>query len=333
MKRLVRGLFLLFFFSILSVSCQDRTQYVNYVGTVLGKPCKIVYRVPEDAIFSFEISIRRTLDRAFVTIDNSISARNGKSLLRNINANKSRAVDSIFTYVFNTAEHVSALTGGALDITIEPLYKLWGSQLENRNTVTERQVEEALRFTGMDKAWIVDYELFKADPNIQINMNALAGGYCADYAANVLRHLGITDFMVDVNEDVVCQGVNPNGAPWRFGIVKSHDIIYLQNKAKSTSGSFLNFNIKDRELNTCVFDPFTGYPVTHNLLSVTVIAEQCILADAFSTAFMVMGLEPSVAYIKEHPELAAIFTYDNNGALSTYATENIAQQHEIQYIP
>ena len=333
MKRLVRGLFLIFSSCFLLLGCQDRSQYVNYMGTVLGKPCKIVYKTPDEAIFSFEISVRRTLDRAFVTIDNSISARNSKSILCNLNANKSRAVDSIFTFVFNTAEHVSTLTGGALDVTIEPLYKLWGSQLENRITVTERQVEEALRFTGMDKAWIVDYELFKADPNIQINMNALAGGCCADYAADVLRQLGVKDFMVDVNGDVVCQGVNPNGAPWRFGIIKSHDIIYLENKALSTSGSFLNFNIKDRELNTCVFDPYTGYPVTHNLLSVTVIAERCIIADAFSTAFMVMGLERSIAYIKEHPELAAIFTFDDNGVLGTYATENIAQQHEIQYIP
>ncbi len=186
----------------------------------------------------------------------------------------------------------------------------------------------------MDKFYMEDTLLYKKDPRSSLNMNAIAKGFASDQVAAGLSRLGITDMLVEIGGEIVCKGVNQEGNPWKIGIDSPIDgnvhpgesievVIRLTDKALATSGNYRNFYIENGKKYAHTIDPRTGMPVLHNLLSATVIADDCMSADAYATAFMVMGLESSKSFLESHPDLGAFLIYDENGVFKTYATNNI----------
>ena len=170
----------------------------------------------------------------------------------------------------------------------------------------------------MSRISLTDGRVAKDDPRIMLDFSAIAKGYGSDRVARVLDSCGIKNYMVEIGGEVVVKGHNRHGNPWGIGINKPIDdslstnqelqtVLRLQDCAIATSGNYRNFYYKDGVKYAHTIDPRTGYPVQHSLLSATVIADNCMRADALATAFMVMGVDSAMAYCERHSEIDGYF--------------------------
>jgi thiamine biosynthesis lipoprotein len=226
---------------------------------------------------------------------------------------------------------VSAKTEGAFDVTVGPLVNAWGFGPSKKGNVDQALVDSLLTLVGYHKVRLVNGKLLKTDPSIRVDFNAIAQGYTSDWLAGFFESKGIHDYLIDVGGEVLGIGSKPDGKLWSVGIespaINAEDerkvqaIISLKDLAISTSGSYRKYYEENGIRYSHTIDPFTGYPVKHNLLSVSVLARDCMTADAFATAFMVMGLEKSKGFLQNNRELEAYFISDDlNGGFSVYYT-------------
>ncbi len=266
--------------------------------------------------------------------DRSLSTYNPDSLISRVNRNEPGiALDDLFINCFKRAQEISSDTDGAFDITVGPLVNAWGFGSGKKLELTPGLVEKLLKTTGYEMVRVEGSLLIKAHPGIQLDVNAVAKGYAVDVVGDFLEEEGCTDFMIEIGGEVVTRGRNPDNIPWRIGINKPvddpllaqqelHTVVSLTDIAMATSGNYRNFYIKDGVKYAHTIDPRTGYPVQHSLLSATVLAPDCMTADAYATAFMVMGWEEAKALVERHSELEALLIYsDAGGAHKTWKSE------------
>ena len=170
---------------------------------------------------------------------------------------------------------------------------------------------------------------------MMLDCSAIAKGYGTDVVARFLRKRGVQNFMVEIGGEVVTQGVNPQRVPWRIGVTKptedslsvGHELqttLNVTDMAMATSGNYRNFYYKGNKRYAHTIDPHTGYPVQHNILSATVLAKSCMVADAYATSFMVMGLDGAQQVLQRHPELMAYLIYDDgHGGLAIWCSPSL----------
>lgn len=269
----------------------------------------------------------------------SLSIYDPDSIISRINRNDPEVVtDEYFRTCFQAAQKISAETGGAFDITVGALVNAWGFGFRNREEITPGLIEELLRRTGYRKVWMTDGEVHKQIPEIELDPNAIAKGFGVDVVAEFLAGKGCRDFMVEIGGEVAVRGHNPKGLLWSIGIDKPVDemsiqgrplqtVVRLRDAAMATSGNYRNFYVKDGKKYAHTIDPRTGYPVQHSLLSSSVVAPDCMTADAFATAFMVMGLEEAIKKVNADPALEALFIYSGaEGKHQTWASPGFGEQ-------
>ncbi len=164
-----------------------------------------------------------------------------------------------------------------------------------------------------------------------LDVNAIAKGYSSDVVANFLKSKGVKNFMVEIGGEIVTNGINSKGEIWKLGVDKPIDdpsalnrelemIVEISGKAMATSGNYRNFYIKDGKKYAHTINPKTGYPVQHNLLCATIIADDCMTADALATACMVIGFEEGVKLIESIDGVEAAFIYNDNSQNKVYMT-------------
>ncbi len=157
---------------------------------------------------------------------------------------------------------------------------------------------------------------------MMLDCSSIAKGYGSDVVARMLEREGVENYMVEIGGEIVTKGISEKRLPWRIGVTKPTDdslgvsreyqtILNVTNKAMATSGNYRNFYYKNGKKYAHTIDPKTGYPVQHNILSATVLADNCATADAYATAFMVLGLDKATAVLDKHPELMAYFIYSD----------------------
>lgn len=308
--------FLLFLIigTIIIVMGQRQTPYQHSKGFIFGTTYSITYQCDSDLTYSIEAELKK--------VDNSLSPFNPKSVISAINKNEDIAVDAMFTEVFNMAEKISNETDGAFDITVAPLVNEWGFGFKKGVEPTAEAIDSLRQIIGYKKVSLKDGHIRKADPRIMLDCSAIAKGYGSDVVARLLHKLGITNFMVEIGGEIVTQGVNEKRLPWKIGVTKPTDdslninqeiqtVLNVTDKAMATSGNYRNFYYKGGKKYAHTIDPKTGYPVQHNILSSTVLASNCATADAYATAFMVLGLDGAKAILKKHPELMVYFIYSD----------------------
>jgi thiamine biosynthesis lipoprotein len=171
----------------------------------------------------------------------------------------------------------------------------------------------------------------KTEPGISLDFSAIAKGYGVDVVGKLLMQKGIENFLVEIGGEITCRGINDKGTPWTTGIEdpgtdiferKLKAVVGLKNKAIATSGNYRNYYVKDGKKYAHTISPYTGYPVDHSMLSTTVIADDCMTADAYATAFMVLGIDAAKPIINDHPELDAYFIFsDTDGEIQTFMTD------------
>ena len=311
-------------------SCKQ-TKYIQHEGFTQGTFYQIKYEIPTKGV-SYEKDIVQLL-RDFSA---SLSIYQPTSLISRINQNDSTAVvDDYFRTVFNKAAEVNKASGGVFDITVAPIVNLWGFGFtSDQPELNPQKIDSLLQFVGMDKVRIEDDRVVKDFPGVMLDANAIAKGYSVDVIANFLRSKGCRNYLVNIGGEIVAQGVNDSGNVWNILIEKPVDhaaygeyrqaYVRLDNRAMATSGNNRRFHDIDGVKYSHTVDIKTGYPVRHNLLSATIVADDCMTADAWATVCLASGLEKSIQLLRQHPELEALLVYsDEEGNYQVHSTEGM----------
>ena len=313
--------------TIIIIRQQQPAPYRHSEGVVFGTTYSVTYQSDED--------LQQDIERAMAEVDRSLSMFNDSSTISRINSNADMRPDSMFLHVFNLAMDVSGQTGGAFDITVAPLVNAWGFGFKNGINPTQHDIDSLLDIVGYKK---ISYDeasgtIVKADPRVMIDCSAIAKGYGSDHVGDMFKSKGIANFMIEIGGEVVTAGVNNRGTAWRIGITKPDDdtlalkhemqgVMSLADRAVATSGNYRNYYIKDNKKYAHTIDPAAGKPVQHSLLSATVVAQDCATADAYATAFMVMGVDKARQLLDRHPELMAYLIYaDPDGKYQVWHSE------------
>jgi thiamine biosynthesis lipoprotein len=260
---------------------------------------------------------------------------NPNSTISQINSGKSNETDSLLRTIFYIARDVSHATDGAFDITVAPLVNAWGFGFKHGALPDSLQVDSLRQLIGWNRISLEDNKFVREDPRMVIDLSAVAKGFGSDCVAQMFHRHGIENFMIEIGGEVVTSGLSPKGKPWRIGVNKPQEdststnnelqtILQMKNCAMATSGNYRNFYINNGRKIAHTIDPKTGYPVQHSILSSTVIAPTCAVADAYATSFMVLGLEKSLQVLDKHPELMAYFIFaDKDGNYQVWKSPGI----------
>ena len=318
---------------LLSFSCQDKKEYFEESGTVFHTLYHIKYEAPQ--------LLTEQIDAELQKFNLSLNPFNPNSIIAKVNRNEAVEVDEWFKEVFNKSMEVSKNSEGVFDITCAPFINVWGFGFSKKDSVTPQMIDSLKTFVGYQKVHLEGNQVVKEDPRLLLNCSAIAKGYACDVVARLLEKEGIENYMIDIGGEVVMKGVNPNGICWRIGINIPEDdstntknnydeIVQLCKKgAIATSGNYRNFYIKDGKKYAHTIDPRTGYPSEQNILSATIVANDCITADAYATAFMAMGLDKAKEMAASLPEIEYYIIYaDENGKHQIDYSEGM-----LQYLP
>ena len=234
--------------------------------------------------------------------------------------------------VLRTASRVFDLSGGAWDGTVMPLVDLWG--FGPAGAVDEPPSDEAVRTAlgrvGFRRIEIRRDALVKKDPAVTLDLSSIAKGYGVDAVGALLRDEGVADFVVEIGGEVYASGVRRDGRPWRVGINRPRvdaapddvfGVALLRDEAFATSGDYRNYFQSGGHRYAHVLDPRTGRPVTNGVVSVSVRAPDCTLADGLATAVMVMGAEAGVALLEKTENVEGLVVVESkDGRLVEHRT-------------
>ena len=299
------------------ISRQKSTPYQHDTGFVFGTVYHITYQ--------YDKSLNNEIVAQLQQVDTALSMFNKDSEITRINNNVDVKPGRMFKEVFSLAQEVSADTDGAFDITVAPLVNAWGFGFKHGTLPTRHDIDSIMAFVGYGKVSIADGRIRKSDPRTTLDCGAIAKGYGCDVVADYLRRRGIDNFMVEIGGEVVTCGISEKRVPWKIGVTKPSDdstsmnqdiqtVLNITDRAMATSGNYRNFYFKNGKKYAHTIDPKTGSPVQHSLLSATVVADRCAIADAYATSFMVMGMDKARKVLERNPKLMAYFIYaDHNG--------------------
>ncbi len=307
---------------------QEKPAYLTLSGKAQGTTFNIIYQDSQQRDFS------RPVDSLFRLIDKSMSLWENSSLINRINRNDALVlgVDDHFAAVFQKSKDISEITGGAFDVTVGPLVKAWGFSVKKGLPPPDSaQVDSLRQLVGFQKIKLENGIFRKADPRMEIDFNAIAQGYTVDLISIFLEKNGVKNYLVEIGGEVRTLGVNDRNEVWKIGIDKPVEnetegsrplqtTVALSGKSLATSGSYRKFVVRDGKKFSHAIDPKKGRPIDHNLLSVSVLADDCATADAYATAFLVMGMEKAMG-MAERLGLEIYCIYgDENGALQVKST-------------
>lgn len=306
----------------------QNVEYIHNEGETQGTTYSAIYQQPEG------INLQSKIERRLHEFDLSLSTYVPTSIISRINKNDPTVrTDEDFEFMFKMAMEVSKHTNGAFDITVGPLVKAWGFGFGNTDHSKIPDVKKYLPYVGYHKVRIENHKLIKENSNIMVDANALAQGQSSDVIAKLLENNGCKNYMIEIGGEIVCKGVNSKGEKWQIGIDKPIDdatnrineiqtVISITNCGLTTSGNYRKFYYLNGKKYAHEIDPRNGYPVVHNLLSATVVAPTCIEADAYATAFMVIGVDSSLQVCKSIPNLDCYLIYtDKDGKNQVVYTE------------
>ena len=325
------------------IARQERNMpFQHNEGRIFGTIYHLTYQCDKD--------LQKEIEAELMKVDYSLSMFNDSSVISQINKGNGMIANTpegkMFTDVLQLALEVSRETNGAFDITVAPLVNAWGFGFKQGDMPTPEQIDSLKQFVGFEKLHLKTQgkqrSIDKDDPRTMLDCSAIAKGYGTDVVANYLRSRDVKNFMVEIGGEVVVDGKNEQGDLWRIGVNKptedptstNNDLQAVINlpmagnnvktnlKALATSGNYRNFYISDGRKIAHTINPRTGYPAQQDILSSTVLAPTCAEADAFATAFMVLGMEGAKKVLKSQPQLEAYFIYsDEQGNYQTWQTE------------
>jgi len=278
---------------------EPQKEWIKLQGSVFHT----FYHITYEGTSNYEEEI----NQLFREFDGSLSMFNDTSIISRMNRNDTTVVaNPYFRTVFEKGRYVSERTEGAFDMTVAPLVNLWGFGFKNAENVSQAAVDSILLFVGYKDISLDDAgRLHKKDPRTILDASSIAKGYMSDVVADYFKAKGVENYMVEIGGEIALHGHNPRNASWTVGISRPiPDSLQMDNGYQAymklseggiaTSGNYRNFYDKGGKRYAHTIDPHTGYPIQRDVLSATVIAADCMTADAFATSFMVMGSEKAL---------------------------------------
>ena len=322
----MKSILVLFLGLALMASCVRQPQKTVLQGMAQGSYYAVTYYDGQNRNF------QREIDSIFHAVDLSVNLWVDSSIISKVNRNEDVTLDKIFIDNFNIAQEAARLSDGFFDPTISPIVAAWGFSYKSGDSLTPQLIDSLKALVDYRKVDIEAGKVVKENPNITLDFNAIAQGYTSDLIAAFLESKGIRDYLVDTGGEIMARGCKPDGQPWIVGIEKPADNwdserivqarIALRDKGLVTSGSTRKYVERNgRRYSHCI-DPTTGFPVEHNVLSVTVLAANSVWADALASICMVMGMERSLPLIESMDGVEAYYIFANEkNELQTFATE------------
>ena len=302
--------------TILIIRQQHSMPYQKCSGLIFGTTYHVTYQFDED--------LQAEVIAKLKEVDAALSMFNERSTISKINNNQAVKPDKMFLDVFQLAQQISQDTQGAFDITVAPLVNIWGFGFKHGQEPTKHAIDSLRQFVGYQKVSYDGKTIQKQDPRIMLDCSAIAKGYGTDVVARLMDEKGVKNYLVEIGGEVVTRGISEKRVPWKIGVTKPTDdslhignelqtVLNVTDKAMATSGNYRNFYYKGGRKYAHTINPKTGRPVQHNILSATVLCNQCAKADAYATAFMVMGLDKAREVLERNPDLMVYFIYDDKG--------------------
>ena len=312
--------------TVLIIRQQHNMPYQKCAGTIFGTTYHITYQYDDD--------LQPELEARMKDVDNALSMFNKESIIAKVNNNQPVELNEMFVEVFQQAQKISEDTDGAFDITVAPLVNAWGFGFKNEQMPDKHAVDSLMAIVGYKKVSYDGKHIIKRDPRITLDCSAIAKGYGVDVVARLLEEKGISNYMVEIGGEVVTHGISEKRVPWKIGVTKPTDdplqegnelqtVLNLTDKAMATSGNYRNFYYKGKRKYAHTIDPKTGYPVEHSILSATVLTNRCMRADAYATAFMVMGFEGAKKILERNSDLMAYLIYDDHGKMAVWYSPSL----------
>ena len=292
-------------------SCHHKS-ILHIEGQAFGTMYSICYIGDTDS------QLHPQIDSLLADLSHTFSIFDTNSIIYRWNKGENVELNEDFLKVLKLSKTISAATEGAFDCTVQPLVQLWGFGKDGvRHTIGDDTLTAVREFVGFQLVDLQGDSILRRDSRVQLNFNAVAKGYAVDKVADWLVEKGFSNCLVEIGGEVAARGTK-NGKPWKVGIQvptktadgprESFESLPLpDHRAVATSGNYRNYFEEGGVRYTHILDPRTGQPERTNLLSVTVLAPDCATADAYATAFMVLGHEKSAQIVKQHPELEAWF--------------------------
>jgi thiamine biosynthesis lipoprotein len=318
MKKIVLFIFL----SLLS--CTNSVKQQRNSGGVFGTTYSIIYDSNEDFQQEFE--------QIFNDINHSMSTYIHNSIISEVNNNRITKIDTHFKTVFETSKRVFDETSGRFDPTIGAVVNAWDFGPEGKiEQIDSVKIKNLMQSVGLNKVSVEGFQIKKPSAT-KIDFNAIAKGYGVDQIGYFLESNSVSNFLIEIGGEIVCKGINSSkGTPWKIGIQNPNiesDIpflnsVELNNKAMATSGTYRKYKIDENGRRyTHIIDTKTGYPSRSNILSISVIAENCMAADAYATALQTMNLEELSNFLSNHPELKVYIIFENENKELEYKSFN-----------
>lgn len=300
--------------------------YRTASGDIWTTTYSVTYQSPTDLADSVVTVLEQ--------VDISLSPFNPQSRLAAINAGTSAATDTLLRHMIRLSTHVNTLSYGRFDPTVAPLVNLWGFGYRNaRGIPAASAVDSALRLVGIQRCRIQADTLVKGHPGMEFNFSAIAKGYACDLVAQMLRRNGVSNYLVEIGGEIAASGLNSRGEQWHVQIDApvpgpAHErltVVTLTDGALATSGNYRNFRQDTTGLSVWhTIDPLTGYPARTSVLSATVRAPECALADALATACMALHADSAIAMIQAIPSAACLLVVAQSDTITLLTTPNFA---------
>lgn len=301
----------------------------KFQGEAFGTYYAITYIGNEDS------ELQKEIENTLQGINNDFSIFNGNSLVSRINKNEDVTLSADMLFLLDLAKKVSAATDGAFDVTAGPLVNFWGFGSKKALQPvpdTAKALDTISKFVGYKKINVSQKKLVKNDNRIQLDFNAIAKGYAVDKLYKLMQAKGYENFVVDIGGEVRCKGVKSESKPWvvgiqiptetKDGLIETNYTFELGNRSVATSGNYRNYKEENGVRYSHIINPTKLRPEKSSLLSVSVIANDCATADAYATAFMVLGMDSAMEIANRIPELDAHFIYYENGKYQYKQTKN-----------
>jgi len=281
----------------------------THEGFVFGTVYHVKYESTKD--------LQAVIDAALASVDHSLSMFDSLSNVSLINQNQTDTLDAQVQEVLTLSQGIWQATGGAFDVTVAPLVNAWGFGFKQGLTVDSASVDSLRQFIGMEKLTMVGNTVKKNDPRMMLDFSAVAKGYGVDAVGKALEQAGVKNYMVEIGGEVRVKGYGSEGGLWRIGVdvpevdslggtPELADVLEVTDMSMATSGNYRNYREVDGKRVGHTIDPRTGYPAESDVLSATVLAEDCATADAWATALMVLGVNDGRKALAGHPELKVL---------------------------
>jgi thiamine biosynthesis lipoprotein len=321
-------------FTILVACSSPKNQETYISGPTMGTTYNVKF-VSVDGVE--QQKLKQEIDQALLNINQLMSTYIKDSELSRFNQWSSVEPFPMSAQTLDVlieAKRLGAMSAGLLDVTVGPLVNLWGFGPQNRpeKVPTEKLIETTRQKIGLDKLKIGTTWASKSQPDLYIDLSTVAKGYAVDKLAELLQTFSINNYLVEIGGEMRLAGKKASGEPWKIAIEKPETeqraiqkIISVGDNAVATSGDYRNYYEQNGVRYSHLINPTTGYPIKHNLVSVTVVHASSMTADGLATALNVMGKEKALELAEKY-DIAVLLITKEKDSFTEYTSTKFEQQ-------